>query len=319
MTDRSRQWFGRLGSLGDARPIGSPATSVGVVLRDPRLWLLGAIGFLARGGLIVLTLAVTVLPGPVELSTIVGPDLLSGSGLSAHLTSIVVAVIAVVVTLIVAGLIASAVAETLAFDRFVRGTGVVASGSFQPRARPSLGRLVLALTSLRALVLVPAGLAIAASTARIVEVGAQEIIVPTASGDPFVLRVIAGAQMPLMLVAAAVVGAEVAASALARPMLRRAYRLPGPRRGPVATLASVLSTAFLAWLLLLAALVPMLFLTSGAWDGVREALLSSAGEVAPAAAALRTLSFTAVFLLTLLVAGLASAVRGALWDARSLR
>jgi hypothetical protein len=293
---------------------------VGVVLRDPRLWLLGAIGFLARGGLIVLMLAVTVLPTPVELSTIVGPDLLSGAGLSAHLMSIVVFIVAVMVTLIVGGLVASAAAETLAFDRFVRDARFVPGARRVKAVRgPSRARLVLALSSLRALVLVPAGLAIAGSAARIVEVGAQEIIVPAATGDPLVLRVIAGAQLPLMVVAAAIIGAEVAASALARPILRRAYDLPGPRRGRMATVASVISTAALAWLLLVAMLVPMLVLTKAAWEAVRAALLSTPGAVEPAVAAVITLSFTAVFLVTLLLGGLASAVRGALWDARSLR
>jgi hypothetical protein len=87
----------------------------------------------------------------------------------------------------------------------------------------------------------------------------------------------------------------------------------------MATVASVISTAALAWLLLVAMLVPMLVLTKAAWEAVRAALLSTPGAVEPAVAAVITLSFTAVFLVTLLLAGLASAVRGALWDARSLR
>ncbi|MDQ3937451.1 MAG: hypothetical protein M3253_02080, partial [Chloroflexota bacterium] len=53
-------------------------SALAVVAGQPSLWLLGALGFAGRGGVLLLAIPMLVLPTPIELRILVGSNLGSG-------------------------------------------------------------------------------------------------------------------------------------------------------------------------------------------------------------------------------------------------
>ena len=57
---------------------------------DPGAWPLGMLGFLVRGGFVVLALPILTLPSPVGLATLLGPAVISTGRLDGPLLALLV-------------------------------------------------------------------------------------------------------------------------------------------------------------------------------------------------------------------------------------
>src|SRR5262249_15797856 len=124
---------------------------------DPTLWLLGALGFSVRGGLLLLLLPILWVPTPVLLSIFLAPYLTT-SGLSAEALPAlgVSAVVAGVV--VVCAIVLAAFADLAAFERVAANREtVVFRGGTPPRPLEGRARAAahLGLVSLNLLGIVP--------------------------------------------------------------------------------------------------------------------------------------------------------------------
>ncbi|HEY7600015.1 MAG TPA: hypothetical protein VH741_08815, partial [Candidatus Limnocylindrales bacterium] len=93
--------------------------AVARVLATPSLWLLGALAFLLRGGIVLLTAPVLVLPSPVALRLLIG-DNLTSSGFAPGFYALVGAGAATLTGLVLLGLWLACYAELVSFETFNR-------------------------------------------------------------------------------------------------------------------------------------------------------------------------------------------------------
>ena len=92
--------------------------ALAVVVGDPGLWLLGLLGFAARGGLLLLALPIVTIPGPVLLSIVFRDQVSSANGLADSPLLVLLGAM-VVAGVILFGVLAAAWAEVHAFERTV--------------------------------------------------------------------------------------------------------------------------------------------------------------------------------------------------------
>ena len=120
-------------------------TAAAVVVADPVLWLLGIVGFGARGGLVLLTLPVLTIPSPVLLSIMFRNEL-STAGTTASFDVLAVTAAAVTGGMALLAIMISAWAELHAVERGVAEAArrAVAPGSFSPAARAARTALAAA-------------------------------------------------------------------------------------------------------------------------------------------------------------------------------
>ena len=308
----------------------------------PAWWAVSAAGFLARGGVLLFVGLLVQFPSPVTVTLIFGLDSVTGTGdpsarLVATVAALAVAALAAVVAM---GLIAAGT-DVAAFAR--------ASATEEPSAKASTSigggalRDLLGVSWLQALGLLPglAGFALAAPTVRDVAVG--ELLLPSAPEVPFILRVIEGAQGPLLRAVIVLAACEALVTIATRMYLgasaqgstTRAY-LEAIRwivRRPLAAVA----TWLVGWAVLLGVVVIGLWAVALAWEQVRAVLLDPAlglpwlpgtctgaadtkicgptvdavGALARAAGA--SLFFVTVWVAALALVGGASAFRSTLW------
>ena len=120
--------------------------SVGAAGRTPALWSVGLVGFLARGGYLLILLPMLALPSPVSLTVLIGPDLVDANGVSARVVALLSLAGALVVVAVAAGLVMAALADVAAFEGILSAAGVAAP---PPARRPTTG-LVAELLALQA-------------------------------------------------------------------------------------------------------------------------------------------------------------------------
>ncbi|CAN5604026.1 hypothetical protein BH20CHL6_BH20CHL6_12710 [soil metagenome] len=317
------------------------AAALGVTLGQPSLWILGSMGFLARGGIVLLLMPILTLPSPVGLSTILGPELLHGGGLSERAAWLLGAAVIVGILALVAALAIAATADVLAFERYARDDetrNLRRARVPRPVWPGGRARQIVELGAMQALCLVPAAVAIVFAAQHIVTVTRAELISPTSLAQPIALRVIEGSREPLLGAIVALVLGELLYGLASRRLLivRSGLRLT-PRGSitwgivgaivgglvriicrPVGTLASFLA----AWLVTVGVVVPVLILYGLAWPSVRAAYLSIPATWRPVdliLLGLVTVSFVGLWLCGALLCGFMSAVRAALWSGESLR
>ena len=92
--------------------------ALAVVVGDPGLWLLGLLGFAARGGLLLLALPIVTIPGPVLLSIVFRDQVTNANGLAGSPMLVLTGAV-VVAGLILFGVLGAAWAEVHAFERTV--------------------------------------------------------------------------------------------------------------------------------------------------------------------------------------------------------
>jgi hypothetical protein len=151
----------------------------------------------------------------------------------------------------------------------------------------------------------------------------EEILLPGDLAVPLPLRAAAGAAWPLTLLVAALVLAEALNGVLSRRVLLRGVEGAEPWRPLGRRLLGAVATAVTGWLLAGAVLAPATIAVLIAWAGARDAYLTGAltdlERVAAAVTAIgATLLFVAVWTGTLLLGGVVSALRAALWTGNAL-
>lgn len=304
------------------------------VAERPGLWLLALLGFLVRGGLVLLLLPILVLPSPIGAASVVG---LRAVTIAAQPTPWLVGVLAVggvgiVLWFVLAGLIGAVV------DR------EIARGVLDPGVPVEVvdGRAVVwRMLAVRALLAVPLGAVVAWAVARLVAAAYQELTVPTDIVRPLVERTLLTAGDAVVVVVVAWLLAETIGGIAVRrlvlvPRLPDGAEAPGGPAGRSGALRALrdavvllvrspvgaLLTLALGLAGLAVVVVPGLLITSTAWD-----LVASAVRVPPGAnvdLAAFAITWDAVVLASswlILVAGAAigAAWRSALWSAEVAR
>ncbi len=314
------------------------------VLSSPLTWVVAAAGFLARGGILVLALPILSLPTPVGVTLLVPPLSVTTSGISSVFLPELFAAGAAATVLVVVGLLLGALADAVVYQRLVDLTasraadgraaalGAAASGPPAlsppvPRPRGGMPRLVGRLVGAEILALLPAIAMSIVAASRLIAVGEQEYLLPSSTSVPYVARVLQGASTAVIALGACLLLADVVNALLSRRLLRGAYRpdtaatagqprgeapaaqgLPGVLRIPATWLA--------AWLVTFASLAPGLLVIALAWPAVRDTYAATLSSAPPAPVELlaTTVVFVAAWIAALLVAGIGSALRSAIWS-----
>jgi hypothetical protein len=280
------------------------AAALEVAVSDVEAWPIGMLGFLVRGGFVILAMPVLTLPSPVGLATILGPAVISTGRLDGPLLSLLVIWGVALIVLLAVALVLAAIAQQALHARW--GLGLVAS------ARVAVRRL----SAVELLALAPIAIVLSLTITAVVDDVRAELLLPGDLAVPLVARVAARAAVPLGALAAAIVVAEAIDGTLARRVLVH----DRPARRPGRSLWSVVATASLGWLVTLAVLAPGLVVISGTWQATRTAwsrLARPEASAPDAALALVAAAvMVAVWLGVLLLCGVASIVRAHLWTSR---
>lgn len=312
-------------------------TALALVLGDPALWLLGLLGFAARGGFVVLVVPIVTIPSPVLLSILFRGEI-STSGVTPAFATLAVAIVAALALCMLFGLFAAAYADVTAYERSMRDqeTDQLRNGLTIRALVPSERRsLIIWVAAIESAGLVPILLAVLATVDRLAEVLVHELQAPSALDVPLTLRVVRDITPELLVTLVVAIIAEVFVSMGARRLMasrlgllqpaapaggevrivlagaRRALRHPG--RTTAATAA--------AWVATLATVVPVLCAVMIAWGGVRDVLLTPGLDDAAriAASAIALVVFGSIWFTGLVLVGVGSALRTAIWSVDGLR
>lgn len=297
--------------------------AVGVVVGSPALWLLGAMGFAARGGIGLLALPIITIPSPVILSILL-QDQLDSTGLTVTPADAFAAAAGIGLVVILPALLLAAFADVASFERTVGDAETEELRVGAPAlvfSAPQRRRLILMLAALGAVAIVPLAAALIAATGPIHDAIVQDQTLPGTGELPVAMRVLASVPREMALVVAAALLADLIYAASSRAVLVRAAGLE-PHRSRAWAAVTALATAAIAWLATLAVVLPILWATVVAWEGVRNALLTltSAGDPALLPAVLAAVVvFSAVWVAGIILCGFCSALRAALWSVSALR
>lgn len=208
--------------------------------RSPGLWSLGLLGFLVRGGLVVILAPMFATPSPVGLSVLIGPDLVDANGLSARVLGLLLEAGVLAAATIAVALLLAAIADLDAFE------GLLAAAAVAARRPAGWGRarLVGQLIVLQLVAVVPAAIAAVPAVATVADVTRREILLPSSQLAPLWWRVADGASGALLAVAGLLVLAGYAYSWMSRELLGQRFGLI-TRRGWRATLPGVVAEALI--------------------------------------------------------------------------
>jgi len=313
------------------------SSALAVVSGEPRLWLLGMVGFLLRGGVLVLVVPTVVLPTQVEARLLIG-DYLGSMGFTSGFWALIAVAAFGALALSVALLAVLARIELSAFEALIEDPAMADHRPFAP-ARPSrqARRLLLfRLFGIQVLTLVALVVAAAPLVSAVGQKAFDEIVRPSSSSSIYA-RVLSGVGEPLFLFLIGLVLIEMVSALASREVLVRqtGWRAnPAARRWwlapafgsavarPVLSPLRTFATAALGWAATVAVLIPALWAISIAWQAVRAAFLTSVGfsdarEVL--GMVLVALALSGAFFLAVVLGGFASALRAALWSVERLR
>jgi hypothetical protein len=285
-----------------------------ITLSTPATWPLALATFLLRGGLLAVVLPIVVLPSPVSLGNVLGPALTTVvlSGVPVELAvGVGVVVFGGAGWIVLGGLIAAILEADGA--RLVTAQADVAVSSTEGRDGHA-AQVAARILSARLLAHGPTAVAVVWGSTRLVGVVYRELTSPSDVVTPIVLRVLRGA--PEVIVALGLVwmvgeivgGLAARRIALTDSTIRRALREAALAavRHPLAGLVRFLVPA--AGLAII--LLPAAAAASVTWAAARVAL-TSAG---PIGATLSVVLFVALWLVGLLLTGVTSAWRAAVWS-----
>lgn len=281
------------------------------VLDRPSTWILGLLGFLVRGGWLLVVAPIVVLPTAAGLANVVAPlleDVAFGRRTGELIGLIVLVLIAVAVWLVGGGLIAAA-AEAEAVRRIAEIDSAAVDLS-----RNDLPSRAWRIVALRLAAHLPFAIALVWGLFRIVAVGYRELTVPSDVLSPAPVRIATGAADAILgIVITWLVGETIGAMGARRVVLagegaRTALRAAIGRfvQAPVRPVALAIVSG-----LVLAGVVAVTGLAAGAaWDALRSALMIgdiSAGSAAP------LVVFVGLFTGGLVLVALTTAWRAAIW------
>jgi hypothetical protein len=291
-----------------------------VTLLRPQSWLIGLAGFLAGGGIVLLTVPVAILPTLTGLQNALGgpvSTLVVGTP-SASLLLLISLVLVGACVMVIAGLVTGAWAErqgtclalAVACDEGLVGPAPDLSGA------PGTGRIAL----LRGLSLVPVAIAAGLAWPPLYDATYRELTLPTDLASPLPVRVIRAVPWSLAAIAITWLISDAAASVGVR-------RLLVERQSFVAAWAlgwwelvrrplRVLGTALVGGVAVVLVVAPAMLAATAGWERVREVLL---GGGDPVSALLAVLIWVAIWSGGLVLAGVGAAVRVAAWTLEAWR
>ena len=303
---------------------GAILASLLVTIGRPTWWLLALTGFLVRGGFVVFTLPIVILPSPLAISDAVGPAVvpiaLGRVGIDA-IALLVIAVAILFAWLIVAGWIAAATDLALireaAAAAIEEGVGAPAVAASDGRDRTILRRLLLA----RLIAWLPFAAALAVGTVRIVAIVYAQLTRPAEVASPLALRVALDAAPELVVIAVSwLLGELIGGMAGRRIVLGGAP----PGQALIAAAGDVVRrprAVVLPWVLTTGLLLTILAGSIGAagiaWSRIVLALTDR--PVDPRTVALNVILFVAIWLAALVLAGLFAAFRGSVQTFEAVR
>lgn len=312
-------------------------TALAVAAGDPASWALALLGFLVRGGWLIVVLPLLSIPSPVLLSMLFRGEV--GDIGRGELRVVAVAVGTVLSVIAIGGVVLSAFSDVALAERFVHDpeSEVLRHGR-APRSLSRKERRSLAwwVASVQAVALLPIIVCVAFVVDSAVRSASAELINPSTTQLPLVGRVAPAIAGPVAALVLVVIVAEALSSLASRRLMVNAWEvLPGGRRARreslvalgalgrvVRTPLRVAGTALAGWLLLGLVLAGVLLGSVLAWSAVRDVLVSGANggdPVALAVAAFLVATFVAVWLGGLGLVGFVCAVRSGLWTADALR
>jgi hypothetical protein len=311
--------------------------AVSVIAGDPTAWLLGMMGFAARGGTIVLILPAITVPSPVVLSVLFRGEVGVLSPGDVGIVSVVVG--SVLSVLAIGGVLLSAYAELSLAERVMRDPeSLDLRLGREPRVlmRSERRSLFSWIAAIQAAALLPIIVGVTLLVDRIARLVTAELYAPSATDAPLAARVLPGAAAELVIAAIAIVGAGICASLATRRLIAAAVGLlpDGPARGGERRIAlgalarvvrspgRVIATALVGWALLLGTLAVVVVGASIAWAAVRDVVALGGAADDPGVAAVTWLIvgvFCTVWLGGLVVVGCVSAMRSTLWTVDALR
>jgi hypothetical protein len=297
-------------------------TTFAVVRDNPKLLLAGVIGFALRGGIVLLTIPVLILPTSVEVRLLIGNGL-SSTGLTTGFFVAIAALTSLTLLLALVALYALARCEIAAFSRFVSYSNRAdehpwtAPAQLGRRERRALERRVFVVQALALLAVLAAAVPLAAAIANAT---VAEIMLPS-SGASMYSRILADVIGPLVGSLVALVVVEAMSAMATRVVLSRAYGLKA-RIHVTRHALREMAVAVAGWLLFFGALLVSVTVLGLVWQAVRSVFLAtdlSGGLPEVLAGLLVALLFAAVYAGALVLCGFASAVRAGLWTFAALR
>ena len=292
------------------------AAATRMTVRTPRLWPIALAGFLARGGIVVLLLAIVPFPSAVGLANLVGPTTVTAAGLTTAAIVLLIVVAAVFAVLLVAGAGVGAATDAVLATSLDDAEG---SPGAVPEAGAAPGRTLGRLTAIRLATYAILAVAFAIAARPVYDALYAELTAPTDVATPLVARVIREAAGPLLLVALVWLAVEVVGGLAVRSAVRDGVGVGGAFRRAVGRIVRrplpTLATTVLDLLGLLVLAVPLVA-SAAAWSEVR-ALVEERAD--PTAIAGTMVVLAATWIGALLVAAIASTWRGLLWTAEASR
>jgi hypothetical protein len=286
-----------------------------VTLARPTTWPLALTTFLMRGGFLLVLAPIVVLPSAVAVGNILTPILSTVvfQGLTPSIALLLAAVATTgLVWLIGAGLLAAVAESALVLEVAADDETWPAGGP--PEALVPVGRAAWRVLMVRLIAHVPLALALAWGAIQIVTVAYRELTVPSDVAVALVLRVAGGATDAVVVVLVAWLMGETVGSIAARRVILLADGVPRALRGAV---ARVVRHPFRSLIFAVLPLVPLALVLivvglagSATWNALRAAL--SFGDE-PLVALVLLLVFVALFAGGLLLIGVSSAWRAAIW------
>jgi hypothetical protein len=293
---------------------GAMVAAVLGALGRPSTWPVALLGFLVRGGIVVVALPIVVLPSTIGIANAIAPTLtpfVFGQSSPAFVA---------LVGLVVAGL-----------TGWVIGGGLIGAWAdlWLVRAAASDEDLGVALVecpgavwralAVRLLAHVPLAIALAWGATRIVDAAYRELILPDELTTPIVLRVLRDVPDAVVAVVGAWLFGETAGGLAQRRLWTSGASIPGSLawaavrfvRRPLPMLATLVVTT---GGVVLGALVPAL-VAGVAWFRLRAAL---GVDGATADVALLLCLFVVLWLLALVLGGAVTAWRSFAWTAESI-
>ena len=296
-------------------------------LEMPATWPLGLATFLIRGGLALVLLPIVVLPTPVGFGNVVAPALTSIALGSVSVELVIVAIVSAMAILgwlllggWVAAFLEAEVVRMVAVDEGVRALaeptddGMRAALTAVPSRPAGTARVATRILAARLVALLPLAVVLAVGTVRIVLVTYRELTSPLETSTPIVLRVLrATPEVVIAVILAWMIGEMIGAIAARRIALAGDRVLPALRGAIVTCARHPLATLARFWLptVVLIAMVTVCAIGAGsAWTAVGAVLDGSPDELAIFGV---VAMFVGLWLVALVVIGVVSAWRAAVW------
>ncbi len=277
------------------------------VLERPSTWPLGLLGFLIRGGLLVVVAPIIVLPTAIGLANVLAPVLAPAllSGLTPTVLLALVGVLALGLIWLLGGGLLAAAAEADAIER-TTDDGIERG----PMRAGATGRILVA----RMAAYLPLLISLAWGSTRVVAAVYREFTVPVDTVTPLIFRVVRAVPDALAVIAIAWLVGEVVGGLAARRIVLldespfRAIRIAMLTviRRPVRAIFQLV----VPLLVLVAIVVPSAAAAAAAWTAIRATLVDG---LPPVLTLVAVLVLVGVWAGQLVLLGLVAAWRGAVW------